>query len=372
MYVAYTGGTTGPPKGVLWRQADIFAGAMGGADPASGLERQSLDEIVGFASEPRVFPYLVAAPLMHVAGHWLAFLAWAGGDPVVLSPVADKLDPAAVLETIERERIAFIILVGNAFGRPLLAELDAGNYDLSSLNVLATGGTAMTVDVKEAFLAHRPGLRIIDSIGSSESGAQGRHVASSLDDVAAGVFWPSPGTGLLREDLSGELPRDDDAIGWLARKGRIPLGYLEDAAKTAKTFPMIDGERFSVPGDRARWNPDGSIALLGRDSVCINTGGEKVFVEEVEAALHAHPGVADVVVVGRPSDRWGSEVVAVVAASGSTPTFEELVAHSAERLARYKLPKEILFVDQVRRGPNGKPDYGWAGELAATANERTS
>jgi acyl-CoA synthetase (AMP-forming)/AMP-acid ligase II len=367
LYVAYTGGTTGPPKGVLWRQADIYAGAMGGADPASGDERKSLDEIVGYAAEPRIHPYLIAAPLMHAAGHWLAFLAWAGGDPVVLSPVADRLDAKAVLRTIETEKAAFIIVVGNAFGRPLLDEIDAGEYDLSSLKILSTGGTAMTAEVKEAFLKRRPGLRVIDSIGSSESGAQGRHVATSSDEVAAGVFWPGPGTGLLAEDHSGPIRAEDGGEGWLARSGRIPLGYLGDADKTAATFPEIDGVRYSIPGDRARWNADGSIKLLGRDSVCINTGGEKVFVEEVEAALHSYPGVADVIVVGRPSERWGSEVVAVVAASAPLPTFDQLVAHSAERLARYKLPKEILFVDQVERGPNGKPDYGWAAEIAVSA-----
>ncbi len=364
LYVAYTGGTTGPPKGVLWRQADIYAAAMGGSDPATGAERQSLDEIVSYAAEPRVHPYLVAAPLMHAAGHWLAFLAWAGGDPVVLSPVVDRLDPAAVLSTIEQERVGFIIVVGNAFGRPLLDEIEAGDYDLSSLKILSTGGTAMTAEVKQEFLEARPGLRIIDTIGSSESGSQGRHVASSSGDVAAGVFWPGPGTGLLAEDYTGRIDPETGGEGWLARWGRIPLGYLGDADKTARTFPTIEGVRFSVPGDRARWNDDGSIQLLGRDSVCINTGGEKVFVEEVEAALHSHPDVADVIVVGRPSDRWGSEVVAVVAPVADEPAADSLIEHSAQRLARYKLPKEIIYVDSVRRSPNGKPDYAWAGEIA--------
>jgi acyl-CoA synthetase (AMP-forming)/AMP-acid ligase II len=352
------------PKGVLWRQADIYAGAMGGSNPATGDEHESIEAAVAVATEPRIFPYLIAAPLMHAAGHWLAFLAWAGGDPVVFPEVVDHLDAGDVLRTIEREGIAFIILVGNAFGRPLLDELDRGDYDLASLNVLATGGTAMTRDVKAAFLDHRPGLRIIDSIGSSESGTQGRHVSSAEGDIAAGVFWPGAGTWLLHEDLSGPLPVESVDAGWLARTGRIPLGYLGDAEKTAATFPLIDGVRWSVPGDRAHWRPDGSIQLLGRDSVCINTGGEKVFVEEVEAALHAHPDVVDAVVVGRPSERWGSEVVAIVDRGTSDVTAVELVAHCDGHLARYKLPKDVRFVAEVQRSPTGKPDYQWAAELA--------
>ncbi len=365
LYIAYTGGTTGLPKGVLWRQADIYAAAMGGTDPSTGAEYDSIDAAVAVAVRDRTYPHLVAAPLMHVAGHWLAFLAWAGGDPVVFPDVVDRLDPADVLHTIEREQIAFIIVVGNAFGRPLLDELDRGSYDLSSLNVLATGGTAMTREVKEAFLSHRPGLRIVDSIGSSESGTQGRHVSTSDADIDAGVFWPGAGTGLLTDDLTGRLDPIRRETGWLARTGRIPLGYLGDADKTAATFPTVDGVRWSVPGDRARWNPDGSIQLLGRDSVCINTGGEKVFVEEVEAVLHAHADVVDAVVVGRPSERWGSEVVAVVDRGDSGLTAAEIGSHCQGHLARYKLPKDVVFVAEVQRSPTGKPDYRWAAEVAA-------
>ena len=178
------------------------------------------------------------------------------------------------------------------------------------------------------------------------------------------MFWPGAGTWILREDLSGPLPVESVDGGWLARTGRIPLGYLGDEEKTAATFPLVDGVRWSVPGDRAHWRPDGSIQLLGRDSVCINTGGEKVFVEEVEAALHAHPDVVDAVVVGRPSERWGSEVVAIVDRGTSEVTAEELVSHCDGHLARYKLPKEVRFVTEVQRSPTGKPDYQWA---AATA-----
>jgi 3-oxocholest-4-en-26-oate---CoA ligase len=374
LYIVYTGGTTGLPKGVLWRQADIWPAAMGGADPRTGDEFSGYDEVVDRAAEPRVYPYLIAAPLMHGAGHWLAFLGWMGGDPVVFGEIVDRLDPADVLETIARERCSFMIVVGNAFGRPLLDELDraamAGDpYDISALKVLATGGTAMTPGVKQEFLAHRPGLRIIDSMGSSESGTQGRNVATDPTAVEAGVFDPGPGTCLIDEEMHAVVPPEPGATGWLARAGRIPLGYLGDERKTAQTFPVIDGIRHSVPGDRAQWRTDGRLQLLGRDSVCINTGGEKVFVEEVEAALHSHPAVNDAIVVGRPSDRWGSEVCALIS-TGEPVEVGEIIDHCAGHLARYKLPRTVIVVPEIVRGPNGKADYRWAAEIAASSVSR--
>lgn len=371
LYCVYTGGTTGLPKGVLWRQADIYVAAMGGADPRDGSEFPDVAAAVAAAAGERIHPYMIAAPLMHGAGHWLAFLALTGGNPVVFGNVVDRLDPADVLDTIERERCSFMIVVGNAFGRPILDELargrpDGSAYDISTLKVLATGGTAMTAGVKEEFLGHRPGLRIIDSVGASETGAQGRNVATSDGEVEAGVFEPGPGTCILDEEVAGVLAPTPGARGWLARTGRIPLGYLGDPAKTAATFPTVHGIRYSVPGDRAEWRADGRLRLLGRDSVCINTGGEKVFVEEVEAVLHSHPAVSDAVVVGRPSERWGSEVCAVVATDGAVST-ADLVAHCEGHLARYKLPRTVVVVPEVLRSPNGKADYRWAAEIVAAA-----
>ncbi len=371
LYIVYTGGTTGLPKGVLWRQADIWPAAMGGADPRTGREFTGYEEVVDRAAEPRVYPYLIAAPLMHGAGHWLAFLGWMGGDPVVFGEVVDRLDPADVLRTIARERCSFMIVVGNAFGRPLLDELDRAAtvgdpYDISPLKVLATGGTAMTPGIKQEFLAHRPGLRIIDSMGSSESGTQGRNVATDPTAVEAGVFDPGPGTCLIDEEMRAVVPPEPGATGWLARSGRIPLGYLGDPVKTAQTFPVIDGVRHSVPGDRAQWRTDGRLQLLGRDSVCINTGGEKVFVEEVEAALHSHPAVTDAIVVGRPSDRWGSEVCALVSVAEPVEV-AEIIDHCAGHLARYKLPRTVIVVPEIVRGPNGKADYRWAADIAASS-----
>ena len=366
LYVAYTGGTTGHPKGVLWRQADIFAGAMGGSDPATGAERASLDEIVEIAAQPRVFPHVVTTPLMHVAGQWISFIATFGGDPVVIPPDVSRFDARGVLDTIDAERATLVNVVGNSMARPLLDAIDAGAHDLSSLRVVSSGGAAMTADVKAALVERFPRLIIVDTMGASESGAAARKVTSRDSGATAGDFEPSPGSCVLSEDRTRVLEPGDHETGWMARRGRVPLGYLGDATKTTATFPVVDGVRYSVPGDRATIDADGIIQLLGRDSVCINTGGEKVYVEEVEAALHAHDDVADVVVVGRPSEQWGSEVVAIVALHRPVDD-AALLAHAADHLARYKLPKAIVRVDELVRNPNGKADYRWAADVAVAA-----
>ena len=363
LYIAYTGGTTGLPRGVTWRQADMYMAGLGGTDPASGAEKPSLEAVAQAAADERIHPYLISAPLMHAAGLWIAFLAWSSGNPVILSPITDRLDAAALLATAEREHVAFTTLVGNAFAQPLIEELDRHDYDLSALRFLSTGGAAMTEAMKTALLERLPRVRIIDVVGASETGAQGRHVSSG-DNVASGRFEPGPGTGVLSDDRSHLLRAGDDEDGWLVRCGRIPLGYLGDPDKTAETFPVVDGVRYVLPGDRARIDRDGSIVLLGRDSACINTGGEKVWAEEVEDALVSHPDVRDVIVVGRPSARWGSEVVAVLSGSPGLH-LDGLRDHLRASLAGYKIPKAFIVVPEVVRGPNGKADRRWAAEQAA-------
>jgi fatty-acyl-CoA synthase len=221
--------------------------------------------------------------------------------------------------------------------------------------------------MKTRILTQMPNILVSDVAGASETGAQ-MGTNSTAGSVSTGRFVPGPGATVVSEDLSRELAPGDDDLGWLAQRGSVPLGYLGDAEKSARTFPVIEGVRFSVPGDRARFLADGEIELLGRDSVTINSGGEKIFAEEVEQAIISHPAVADVVVAGRPSERWGSEVVAIVQlVDGATVTKEELLAEAGTHVARFKLPKAIAFLPQIVRSPAGKADYRWAKERALEA-----
>lgn len=369
LYILYTGGTTGMPKGVLWRQADIFPASLGGRDLGTGIEWESLDAIVETARNggARTMP---AAPFMHGAAHWLAFNSFTGGNVIVLPDNVTTLDAADVWSTVQREGVNILLIVGDAMGRPLLDELDRADHDLSSMLLLVSGGAALTAPVKQAFLDRLPSMAIMDGLGSSEAGTQARQVVGAGQKATTGTFTPEQGMCIVSDDLSRVLEGPDTDEGWLAHRGRVPLGYLGDEAKTAKTFPVIDGQRFSVPGDRARIDADGMLELHGRDSVTINSGGEKIFAEEVEQALANHPAVYDVVVAGRPSERWGNEVVAVVQLrDGMDASIAALLETCEAHIARYKLPKDIIFVDQVQRSPAGKADYRWAKQVAA---ERTN
>ena len=359
LYVLYTGGTTGMPKAVLWRQHDIYMNAMGGRTFGTSEGVSSLQEIVE-RSRPDGPGSMTAAPLMHGAAQWAAFINLCAGRPFVMAPTTTHFDPAEVWALASRERVASLSIVGDAFGRPLLDALESGEYDLSGLLVLVTGGAALSAPVKQRFVELLPHLTILDTGGSSESGAQMGQISGRVQR-ASGRFAPNPGAVVVSADLTRILSPGDDEIGWLAQQGLIPLGYLGDAEKTARTFPVVEGIRHSVPGDRARWDADGQIELLGRDSVTINSGGEKIFAEEVEAAIAEHPAVYDVVVTGRPSVRWGNEVVAIVQLTdGQRVDAESIIAEAARRIARYKLPKDVVFCDRVQRSPSGKADYRWA------------
>jgi len=372
LYVLYTGGTTGMPKGVLWCQADIHRTAMGGRDPVGRKPWPSLDAIADAAAGSQQAVVCPTAPFMHGAGHWLAFMAMNQGSTVVIQDDVPSLDPEAICALVEREHVTYLQLVGDAFGRPIVAAMEAGGHDLSSLTTVLSGGAALSAGIKERFLAILPGVKIIDGLGSSEGGGQGLQVTTSDGSVSTGTFLPSEGTLVVAEDRSRVLAPGDDEIGWMAKRGDIPLGYLDDAEKTARAFPIVAGERMAVPGDRARWLADGSIALLGRDSVTINSGGEKIFAEEVEAAIVAHPEVIDAVVTSRQSARWGQEVVAVVAlCDRATAREPELLDEAAKHLARYKLPKAWVFVDRIQRSPAGKADYRWAAEQATAPADAT-
>lgn len=359
LYILYTGGTTGMPKGVMWRQADALVECFGGSKTA-----ESVDEFLANLSGRRA---LIAPPFMHGAGHWVSFSTWNAGGTVFVPSVPERLDPADVWSMVERERIDFMLIVGDAFARPLLDELARGSYDVSSLTVLLSGGAPLSSHLKDEMLEHLPSLLIVDGLGSSEAGGQLQHL-SSHGAAATGAFPLTPGNHVLSEDLTEVLPPGHDGLGWLAKSGRLALGYLGDPAKTARTYPVIDGVRYVIPGDRAVLRTDGMVELRGRDSVTINSGGEKIFAEEVEAAIKPHPAVFDCVVTGRPSERWGNEVVAVVALRpGVTATDDELLAEAARHVARYKLPKAFVRVDAIVRSPSGKADYRWAKDVAGRA-----
>ena len=347
-----TGGTTGRPKGVLWRQSDIYVSSMVGADHGSAQEIH--DKVRG--ARP---PWFAVSPLMHAAGMWTAFAAIVAGATVVLYDTSKKLDPRSVWETAEREKVGMMTMVGDAYASPLVEELRRGHYDLSSLNAIGTGGAATNLKYQAALLELIPHLTLINGYGSSETGNMG--FGHSRHDTRTDTFTLREGGLVLSEDYSHFLRPGEREIGWAAREGRIPLGYFNDPDATRKTFPVVDGKRVVISGDRASLEEDGTLRLYGRDSLVVNTGGEKVFVEEVEEVLRAHPAIADALVVGRPSDRWGEELVALVELrDGADAVLQLLHTHCTSQLARFKAPKEFIFVEHVHRLGNGKADYRWA------------
>jgi acyl-CoA synthetase (AMP-forming)/AMP-acid ligase II len=355
-----TGGTTGRPKGVMWRQGDIYVSSMNGADHEQVSE---IHDKVAHAGPP----WFAVSPLMHAAGMWTAFSGLLSGQTVVLYDTKSRFDPRAVLETAQREKIGLMTMVGDAYAGPIVEELGRRTYDLSSMFAIGTGGAATNPKHQRALLAHIPQITIINGFGSSETGNMGFGHTQRATPTAE-TFQLRAGGLVLADDYSRFLDPGDTEVGWVARNGRIPLGYFNDEAATVKTFPEVAGERVVVSGDRASLDSDGTLRLMGRDSLVVNTGGEKVFVEEVEDVLRAHPLVVDALAVGRPSERWGEEMVAVVASRGGVDA-AALREHCATRLARFKLPKDVLFVDEVRRLGNGKADYRWAKSLASKQAE---
>jgi acyl-CoA synthetase (AMP-forming)/AMP-acid ligase II len=372
-YLMYTGGTTGRPKGVVWRQEDAFFACIGGGDPmrlSGPVENPAelIDRIVP------AFTYLPLAPLMHAAAQWTTFSWLLAGGKTVLMP--GRLDPEAVWQAVQDHAVNSLTVVGDAVARPLVTawEAEPDRWNIEGLFAISNGGAPMSPTLKARLGELFPGRAIIDGFGSSESGVQGSQRLQAGDDASkagGGLarFDPGPMTGVFDDDLRPVEP-GSGVIGRVANAGRLPQGYLNDPEKTASTFMEVDGQRYCFTGDLATVEEDGSIQLLGRGSQCINTGGEKVFPEEVELHLLGHPSVADVLVVGVADERWGSAVTAVVEPkdAAAPPTLDDLKDHLRSKLAGYKLPKRLVLVDHVERSPAGKADYRWALATAESAN----
>jgi len=364
LYILYTGGTTGMPKGVLWRHEDVLMALGGGIDIRSG---HVMTDPTEFIEKGNVFAMtsLPTMPLMHGAAQWSVMGGSFTGNRIVLM---DKFDAAEVWRLIEAEKVNLLMITGDAMARPLMDELNERPqaHDLSSMFAISSTAALFSQGLKDSFLDYFPNMVITDSIGSSEGGANGISVVAKGTAIQGGpTVAPVKDAVVLDDDLK-PIPAGTGEIGRLARSGNLPIGYYKDPEKTAATFVIAaDGKRYVIPGDFARLEADGTITLLGRGSVCINSGGEKIFPEEVENALKSHPEVFDAVVIGVPDERFGERVVAVVQPRvGTTPSLEALQEHCRSHIAGYKVPRKLTVVDEIVRSPAGKPDYRWAKDTA--------
>lgn len=355
----YTGGTTGMPKAVMWPHKNLWDALGRGASLANGNYRAPTfaDHVAVMRDRPGV-RQLPACPLMHGTGLFVAISTLCSGGSVVTLPSL-TFDPVRVWNAVEQHGVQSLTIVGDAFGKPLLQALDddPGRWDLSSLGVIISSGIMFSPEVKRGLLGHHPEMAIVDTFGSSEAIGFGSSVATARHGAELAKFRLGENCKVFTEDHREVMPGSDE-VGFVARTGSIPIGYYKDEEKTEKTFPQIDGVRYSIPGDFCRVEDDGSLTLLGRGNVCINTGGEKVYPEEVEEMLKTHPDVYDAVVVGVEDPKWGQAVTAMVELRQSRSWDEEAFrSHVRERLAAFKVPKHCLQVPTMGRAANGKADY---------------